>query len=172
MPDEEEDAEAVLPVAFTWADYIARWVTDRGGWLALADELIHRAGDRIEIVQDPQTVERGLRRLARRDHRPGGQYGRWMLRFFGFTTPVEEWLKWMGQYHTRFADLPCALRLEQLVLWNRPPIAESPLACWLHVGIASAQLTRLDLAACEHALQHAERLAPKAGAAAACCGCA
>ncbi len=164
---EDEDLETgVLPVAFTWAEYIARWVADRGGWTQLADELIHRAGEAIEIADDPQTVERGLRRLARREHKSGGQYGRWMLRYFGFTTPVEEWVKWMGQYHTRFADLPSALRLEHLLLWNRPPIAESRLACWIHIGIALAHLSRLDRGACEESLQLAERLAANAGAAA------
>src|SRR6185503_19789208 len=77
------------PAGLSWGEYLARWVADVGGWLPLADQLIHRAGDSVDIPQDPQTVERGLRRLARRDHLPGGQYGRWMLRFFGFTSPVE-----------------------------------------------------------------------------------
>ncbi len=134
--------------------------------MQLADALIHRAGDAVTISQDPQTVERGLRRLARRGHQPGGQYGRWMLRFFGFTSPLDELVKWMGQYHTRFADLPSGFRLEHLQLWNRPPIAESRFACWIHVGIAHAQLGRSDAAGCEHALVQAERHAAKAGLAA------
>lgn len=154
------------PTGLTWGEYLARWVEDRGGWLPLAGDLIHRAGERIEVPADPQTVERGLRRLARREHKPGGQYGRWMLRLYGVTSPVEEWVRWLGMYHTRFADLPSGLRLEQLALWNRPPIAESPLACWIHVGIASAHHSRLDRNACEHWLERAERRAPAAGAAA------
>lgn len=157
---------ALPPAGLTWSEYVGRWVRDRGGWIQLADELIHRAGASARIARDPQTVERGLRRLATRGHKPGGQYGRWMLRLFGFTTPVEKWLKWMGQYHTRFSDLPCALRLEQLVLWNRPPVAESPLACWLHIGIASVHRSRLDLSGCELWLSRAERAAARAGPAA------
>ena len=144
-------------MGLAWADYVERWVADCGGWLPLADRLIHRAGDAVDIPLDPGTVERGLRRLSRRAHRPGGQYGRWMLRFLGFTTPVEQWVKWMGIYHTRFADLPAGLRLEHLALWNRPPISESPLACWIDVGIASVHFSRLDLAACDHWLSRAER---------------
>jgi hypothetical protein len=151
------------PTGLAWADYIERWVNDCGGWLPLADQLIHRAGDAVDIPQDPGTVERGLRRLSRREHKPGGQYGRWMLRFFGFTSPVEQWVKWMGIYHTRFADLPSNLRLEHLALWNRPPISESPLACWIDVGIASAHFSRLDLAACDHWLARAERHVAAAG---------
>lgn len=154
------------PAGLTWAEYVARWVDDRGGWLPLADQLIHRAGTSVDIPPDPQTVERGLRRLAQRHHRPGGQYGRWMLRFFGVTSPIEQWVRWLGTYHTRFTDLPSGLRLEQLALWNRPPLAESPLACWIHLGIASAHHSRLDLAACEHWLARAEPHAAAAGTAA------
>ena len=161
-----ERAGDLPPAGLTWADYIARWVDDCGGWLPLADQLIHRAGEAVEIALDPQTVERGIRRLSRRGHKPGGQYGRWMLRFFGFTSPIEQWVKWLGTYHTRFADLPCGLRLEQLALWNRPPVSESPLACWILVGIANAHFSRLDRAACEMWLSRAEDRARAAGPAA------
>ena len=161
-------ADADLPPAgLTWGDYIERWVADCGGWLPLADQLIHRAGDAVEIALDPQTVERGLRRLAARGHKPGGQYGRWMLRFIGFTSPIEQWVKWLGMYHTRFADLPSSLRLEQLALWNRPPVSESPLACWIAIGMAAAHYSRLDATAFEHWITRAEKQMAGAGAAAA-----
>jgi hypothetical protein len=167
MDLEVRDRTSDLPPAgLTWADYIARWIDDCGGWLPLADQLIHRAGEAVEIALDPQTVERGLRRLSRRGHKPGGQYGRWMLRFFGFTSPIEQWLKWLGTYHTRFADLPCGLRLEQLALWNRPPVSESPLACWILVGIANAHHSLLDLETCETWLSRAEDRVRAAGPAA------
>lgn len=156
----------MLPAAFTWADYVGRWASDCGGWMQLADALVQRAGDAVGISQDPQTVERGLRRLAQRSHRAGGQYGRWMLRYFGFSSPVEDLVKWMGQYHTRFSDLPSGLRLEHLQLWNRPPIGESRYACWILVGMAHAHTSRGDLAACDQSLVQAERLAPRAGPAA------
>jgi hypothetical protein len=154
------------PAGLAWADYVARWVDDCGGWLPLADTLIDRARGRFEVPDDPQTIERGLRRLARRGHKPGGQYGRWMLRLFGVTSSIEQWLRWLGAGHTRFADLPSGLRLEQLTLWNRPPIAETPLVCWLEVGIAHAHHSRLDHDACDHWLARAELHAPAAGAAA------
>jgi hypothetical protein len=154
------------PAGLTWAEYVERWVVDCGGWLPLADLLIHRAGASVDIPQDPQTVERGLRRLARRAHKPGGQYGRWLLRFFGITSPIEQWVRWLGSSHTRFADLPSGLRIEQLALWNRPPIAESPLASWIHVGIAAAHHSRLDLDACGHWLGRADSHAAAAGVAA------
>lgn len=155
---------AEVPQAgLTWGAYVEQWVAECGGWLPLADQLIHRAGDIVEIGLDPQTVERGLRRLSRRQHKEGGQYGRWMLRFFGFTQPTEQWVKWMGIYHTRFSDLAVGLRLQQLALWHRPPITEAPLACWLEVGTASAHYARLDLAACDLWLKRAERHVIAAG---------
>ena len=166
MPADRAIETELPPAGITWAEYVGRWVRDRGGWINLADELIHRVGDSAEIARDPQTVERGLRRLAKRGHKPGGQYGQWMIRFFGFTSSVERWVKWMGQYHTRFTDLPSGLRLEQLALWNRPPVSESRLSCWIDVGIAAAHLSRLDLESCRHWLERARRRAALAGAAA------
>jgi hypothetical protein len=151
------------PAGLTWAEYVERWVTDCGGWLPLADQLIHRAQGAVEIADDPQTVERGLRRLSRRGHQPGGQYGRWMLRFFGFTSSLERLVRWLGTGHSRFADLPCGLRLEHLSLWNRPPVSESSLVCWIYVGSAAAHFARLDRDACEHWLARAEPLARAAG---------
>lgn len=154
------------PAGLSWAAYVARWVDDTGGWLPLADALIARARGRFEVPDDPQTVERGLRRLARRDHKPGGQYGRWMLRLFGVTPSIEQWLRWLGTGHTRFADLPAGLRLEQLTLWNRPPIAETALVAWLDLGIAHAHHSRLDHDACAHWLGRAALRAAAAGPAA------
>ncbi|MEJ7600879.1 MAG: hypothetical protein WKG01_23440 [Kofleriaceae bacterium] len=154
------------PAGLSWGEYVDRWVDDCGGWLPLADQLIYRAQEFVEIGLDPQTVERGLRRLARRGHKPGGQYGRWMLRFFGFTSPIEQWVKWLGTYHSRFADLPCSLRIELLALWNRPPISESPLVSWIEHGIAIAHHSRLDMESCWGWLARAEKHAAAAGPAA------
>jgi len=33
-----------------------------------------------------------------------------MLRFFGLVSPVEDLVKWMGQYHTRFSDSTWPMR--------------------------------------------------------------
>lgn len=154
-----------LPASLTWNVYVHQWAADRGGWSALADELIDRAPN-TEVPQDAQSVERGLRRLATREHKAGGQYGRWMLRYFGFIAAVDELVKWMGQYHTRFADLPCNFRLEHLTLWNRPPIAESRLAVWIQLGIAHAHRSKRAFAEAGHWLALASRAAPHTGAAA------
>ena len=120
MPGHESGQAPDTPPGLTWEAYVDHFVAQVGGWTALADELIRRAPPDAEVPSDLLSVEKGLRRLARRDHRPGGQYGRWMLRFFGVPPSVEDWTRWLAQYHSRFADLPTSLRLEQLRLWDRP----------------------------------------------------
>ncbi len=115
---------------------------------------------------DRSTIEKGLRRLAARGSKPGGQYGRWLLRYFGVPLQTRRWVKWLGQYHSRFADLPTRLRLEQLRLWDGPPISESPQIAWIHLGLASVQLRMEQREQCEQHLAHALRVAPRAGPAA------
>ena len=131
---------SVPPHGCSWERYVDALVGAHGGWAALVDALIRRAGDVVDLPGDPQSIEKGLRRLASRDNAPGGQYGRWLLRFFAAPEPIEATARWMGQYHSRFSDLPLQLRRSQLLLWDRPPIAESPLAPWIHLGLASVAL--------------------------------
>jgi MalT-like TPR region len=153
-------------MGLTWEAYVDHFVGEIGSWTALADELIRRASGSADPPVDLQSVEKGLRRLAQREHRAGGQYGRWMLRFFGVPTAVEDWARWLAQYHSRFADLPTSLRLEQLRLWDRPPVSESRIAPWIHVGLASVFHRMADLESCRRRLRLASGGAERAGAAA------
>ncbi len=130
------------PHGCTWGRYLGLLSAGHGGWTALVDLLIHRAHGLVELPDDPQSIERGLRRLARRNNAPGGQYGRWVLRFFGVPLPLDQAARWMGQYHQRFADLPTSLCESQLWLWDRPPICESRVAAWIHLGLASVAMRR------------------------------
>ena len=133
------------PLGCTWQRYLEQLADEHGGWTALTHLLIRRAGPSAGLPEDPGTIERGLRRLKARGNSPGGQYGRWLLRHFGVPRPLDDTARWMGQYHSRFADLPLSLREEQLWLWDRPPIIESSAACWIHLGLASVALRRRDL---------------------------
>jgi len=133
------------PMGCTWQRYLEQLAGEHGGWTALTHLLMRRAGPSVGLPDDPATIERGLRRLKTRGNAPGGQYGLWLLRYFGVPRPLEDTARWMGQYHGRFADLPLSLREAQLWLWDRPPIAESPAACWIHLGLASVALRRGDL---------------------------
>lgn len=150
-----------------WGALIEAHVADFGGYAAFADELVHRLARVADAPRDRQTVEKGLRRLAGRGSKAGGQYGRWVLRYFGVPTTTRRWLAWLGQYHSRFADLPTSLRLEQLRLWERPPISESPQLIWIHLGLASVWMRSQKYERAWSRLRQAQGLAPKVGGAAA-----
>jgi hypothetical protein len=128
--------------AMSWREYIASLVLEHGTLAALALKLSLAEG----VEADAATVERALRRLRTKEHQDGGQYGRWLLRTFGMPQAVEHRAKWMGVYHSRFTDLPVSLCLDQLRLWDRPPLAESRTRTWLELGFATCALRLDDLA--------------------------
>jgi hypothetical protein len=163
VPGQDSGHEGNPPVGFTWDNYVQAFVDEFGGWAALADELSRRAAGVAGFPRDLQVVEKGIRRLAKREHKSGGQYGGWMVRHLGVPASLARWAQWMGQFHSRFADLPATLRLQQLGLWDRPPVTETRVAAWIHIGMSSV-LTRLqhDDDAVRR-LDMAERTAEQAG---------
>lgn len=124
--------------AFDWADYVDAVVAERGS-LALAARFL---AERRNFEEDVGSVERGLRRLRERGHKDGGVWGQRALRCFGLPTVVGDRMRWMGQYHTRFSDLPASLCEELLAPWDRPPISESPARIWVLLGRVSLALRR------------------------------
>lgn len=152
-------------MGFSWETYVSSFVEESGGWAALSDELARRGEGAEGFPSDTQVIEKGLRRLAKRGHKSGGQYGRWMIRHFGVPASLSNWAQWMGQFHSRFADLPSSLRFEQLSLWDRPPVTESRIAAWVHVGMASVLLRMRQEDDARRRLQMAQRAAKQAGSA-------
>ena len=135
---------------FTWADLLATLVESHGTMTAVAWRLVELApGD------DVASVERALRRLRTRGQQDGGVWGQRLLRTFGVPASVESRVRWMGLYHSPFADLPLALCLDQLRLWDRPPVSSSRARVWLHLGYASCGL-RQRYAAAGESLARAE----------------
>lgn len=124
--------------AFDWADFVDRVIAERGS-LALA--ALHLA-ERRAFEEDLGSVERGLRRLRERGNKDGGVWGQRALRCFGLPAAVDDRIRWMGQYHTRFTDLPASLCDELLRPWDRPPVSESPARIWVLLGHASLALRR------------------------------
>lgn len=124
--------------AFDWGDFIDRVIAERGS-LTLA--ALHLA-ERRNFEEDVESVERGLRRLRGRGNKDGGVWGQRALRCFGLPAAVDDRIRWMGQYHTRFTDLPASLCDELLRPWDRPPISESPARIWVLLGHASLALRR------------------------------
>jgi len=141
---------------WSWGELLESLVATHGTLTAVAWKLIeHADGD------DVASVERALRRLRTRGQRDGGRWGQLVLRVFGVPAPIENRLRWLGLYHSPFNDLPIALCLDQLRLWDRPPIAMSRARVWLHLGFASCALRtrRFDDAAI-HARRARTSLAP------------
>jgi hypothetical protein len=120
---------------WSWGELLESLVAVHGTLTAVAWKLIdHAEGD------DVASIERALRRLRTRGQRDGGRWGQHLLRVFGVPQPIEARLRWLGLYHSPFNDLPVALCLDQLRLWDRPPIATSRARVWLHLGFASCAL--------------------------------
>ncbi|WP_117208357.1 tetratricopeptide repeat protein [Allorhizocola rhizosphaerae] len=150
------------PLGCTWGRYVQRLADEHGGWTALTHLLMRRAGPSAGLPEDPGSVERGLRRLRSRGNAPGGQYGQWLLEHFGVPRPLDETARWMGQYHSRFSDLPLSMCEAQLRLWDRPPISESPAACWIRLGLASIAMRRGDIDTARLRLHDVGELPPAA----------
>ena len=124
--------------AFDWQGYIDGLVAERGSLAAVAERLSEQRGHREQI----ESIERGLRRLRGRGTQGGGVWGQRVLRAFGLPAEVEARVRWMGQYHTRFSDLPASLGLELLRPWDRPPVSEGPARVWVQLGLCSVALRR------------------------------
>jgi hypothetical protein len=127
--------------ALRWSEYIARLASEHGSLAALALKLSLAEGGDLNAT----SVERALRRLRTKSHEDGGRYGRLLLRTFGMPQDIERRAKWMGVYHSRFTDLPVSMCLDQLRLWDRPPLAESRTRTWLELGFATCALRQHDL---------------------------
>jgi len=133
----------------SWGELIESLVATHGTLSAVAWKMIDRAeGD------DVASIERALRRLRTRGQRDGGRWGQHLIRTFGVPQPIEQRLRWLGLYHSPFSDLPVELCLDQLRLWDRPPVSTSRARVWLHLGFASCGLRRRDH---DDATTHARR---------------
>jgi hypothetical protein len=126
------------PAGFDWAAFVDQVIAERGSLAQAAQYL----AERRNFSEDVASVERGLRRLRERGNKDGGVWGQRALRGFGLPAAVGDRIRWMGQYHTRFTDLPASLCDELLRPWDRPPISESPARIWLLLGHASLALRR------------------------------
>jgi tetratricopeptide (TPR) repeat protein len=147
------------PVGYSWGDYVEALVAAHGSLAAVAWKLVERG-----LAEDAASVERAIRRLRTRGHRNGGLVGTRLLRAFGVPAGAEARARWMGLYHSPFGDLPVGLCLDQLRLWDRPPISESRARAWILLGLAGIALRRRDFADARALL---DRAAPAAEAPAA-----
>ncbi|MEZ4433886.1 MAG: hypothetical protein R3F65_15890 [bacterium] len=123
---------------FSWGDLVDGLVAERGSLAAVA---LHLAEQRA-FAEDVESVERGLRRLRSRGTGDGGVWGERVVRVFGLPAAVVDRVRWMGQYHTRFSDLPATLAGELIAPWDRPPVSLGPARVWLLLGRVNLALRR------------------------------
>ncbi len=133
MSDEPGQEPGQPPAGLSWGELVGGLVDEHGTLTAVAWKL-------IEHGDDVASIERALRRLRGRGQLDGGVWGQRLLRVFGVPKSIEARLRWMGLYHSPFNDLPLPLCLDQLRLWDRPPISESRARVWLSLGHASCAL--------------------------------
>lgn len=144
------------PPGFSWGDYLGALITEAGTLTAVAWKLAERgSGD-----EDVASIERALRRMRSRGQRDGGSWGKRLLRTFGVPRTVEDRLRFMGLYHSPFNDLPLPLCLDQLRLFDHPPLSESKARVWLHLGFASTSLRSRNF---EEAARHLDQAMAVAG---------
>lgn len=143
-------AEAAAPAGYTWGDYVEALVAAHGTLAAVAWKLVERG-----LAEDAASVERAIRRLRARGQRDGGLVGKRLLRTFGIPADIEARARWMGLYHSPFGDLPVQLCIDQLRLWDRPPVSESRARAWILLGLASTALRRRAFADARATLERA-----------------
>ena len=118
-----------------WGDLIDALVEAHGSLATVAERLAAERGH----IDHLGSVERALRRLRARGGQPGGQWGARVLRTFGLPLSIEDRLRFMGAYHSRFVDLPVPLCVDLVGLWDRPPVNEGRTGrLWL--GLARLNL--------------------------------
>jgi hypothetical protein len=120
---------------YAWDDLVTALVAEHGTLTAVAWKLIER-GDGDDVA----SIERALRRLRGRGQRDGGVWGQRLIRRFGVPREIGARVRWMGLYHSPFNDLPLSLCLDQLRLWDRPPVAATRARLWIALGYASCAL--------------------------------
>jgi hypothetical protein len=125
------------PAGFTWEDYVDSLVETCGTLAAVAERLASRRG----YTDDVGSIERALRRLRTRRQLAGGTWGARALTAFGLPAAADARARWMGAYHSRFTDLPVALCVDLVRLWDRPPVSEAPATrLWLALAHATCAL--------------------------------
>ncbi|MFO0723800.1 MAG: hypothetical protein U1E65_08470 [Myxococcota bacterium] len=133
----QKSGQGTAGVAFAWAEYIDGLIAEHGTLAALADRLAALRA----YQEDVESVSRALRRLRTRGTEAGGVWGDRVLRAFGLPQPVDDRLRFMGQYHSRFVDLPLPLGIDLVQLWDRPPTNQSkPGRTWLSLAWATIEL--------------------------------
>jgi hypothetical protein len=143
--------------ALVWGAYVDGLVAEHGSLAAVCERVAALRG----YTEDVESIGRALRRLRARGTRSGGAWGDRLLAAFGLPADVGERLRFMGQYHSRFVDLPLPLAADLVQLWDRPPTGESRAGrAWLSLARATLALRANDADAAAIHLRTAAAIVP------------
>lgn len=137
-----------------WNAYIDALVAIRGSLTALAEQLCLQR----DFAEEVGSAERGLRRLRDRGRQDGGVWGQRVIAVFGLPRALEDRMRWMGHYHSRFTDLPTSVCAELLAGYDHPPVSASRARIWLQLGHASVALRLRQYERATHHLNQAKRV--------------
>ena len=148
---------AAAGTPLVWAAYVDGLIAEHGSLAAVCERLGGVRGFR----EDVESIGRALRRLRAKGSQSGGAWGERLLRTFGLPAAVGARLRFMGQYHSRFVDLPVPLATDLVQLWDRPPVSESRTGrLWLSLARATLALRGDDAAEAAVHLATAAAVAP------------
>lgn len=123
--------------ALEWGAYVDRLIEEHGSLAAVCERVAALRG----YKEDVESIGRALRRLRTRGTLRGGIWGDRLLATFGLPAEVDERLRFMGQYHSRFVDLPMPSCTDLVQLWDRPPTNASRTGrVWLSLARAMLAL--------------------------------
>lgn len=126
--------------ALDWDSDLHGLVAEHGSLASVAEALARTRWHRESV----ESIARALRRLRTRTTGDGGVWGQRCLTRFGLPEHVCDRVRWMGQYHSRFTDLPATICAELLRPWDQPPVSASPVRVWLALGWTSLAIRRRD----------------------------
>jgi hypothetical protein len=142
--------------ALAWPVYIDRLIEEHGSLAKVCERVAAVRG----FKEDVESIARALRRLRTRGTLSGGVWGDRLLATFGLPADVGERLRFMGQYHSRFVDLPVPLSTDLVQLWDRPPTSESKGGrLWLSLARATLAFRSDDFEEAATHLETAQKVA-------------
>lgn len=126
------DPTPSFPHGYSSQQYVEDLLAEHGSIHQLASVLADRCGS------SPESERKAIQRL-RCGAAGGGAVQTRLIKHFGIPQRICEWLKWMAQYHSRFADMPTDVCHAYVTLWDRAP-ANGPSKNRVWISLAKAQV--------------------------------
>ncbi|MEZ4328677.1 MAG: hypothetical protein R3B40_25860 [Polyangiales bacterium] len=145
------DSPSAFPHGYSSQQYVEDLIAEHGSVHQLASLLADRCGS------SPESERKAIQRL-RSGAAGGGAVQARLVKHFGVPQRICEWLKWMAQYHSRFADMPTDVCHAYVTLWDRAPVnVPSKNRVWISLAKAQVALRMRHLEDARAFLSHTRR---------------